>query len=413
MASSDSVERDERGGRVVLDVSPRESQALRRISISGFRSARGTTLEPGPLCALVGEANVGKSNVLAAIWTLLRRQPALARADAWRGRSAIRISATLQGGEELEIESSTSGRVRRRGAVVPVALLPAALRATSLVARPAGTRLVGRIFRETLARQDGGSSAGALALVSALEECRNRGVQGVVFLLEEPELFLRPQAQRYLYRLLRDLATHGNQVIYTTHSPALLNVGRIEELAFVDHRGEEGTAIVQPSPLDADESFRAVSEFDAERGELFLSRAALLVEGRTEKMVFPSIFQALGYDADRESITIVECGGKPNIPLFARICEASGVPYVVVHDRDAPAGKRPIRSEQAINTAIARIAGRYRTIVLTPDFEGVSGLRGHRNKPERAWRKFAAVKAPRVPEPLAEAVRRTIELARD
>jgi putative ATP-dependent endonuclease of the OLD family len=411
MASSGPIERDDRG-RVVLDVSPRGSQRLRRIAISGFRSARETMLEPGPLCALVGEASVGKSNVLVAIWTLLRTQPALGRADAWRGAGAIRIAATLQGGEELSVESSPSGRVRRRGAVVPVALLPAALRTTTLVARPAATRLVGRIFRETLAG-DGGSSAGAIALVSALEECRRRGVQGVVFLIEEPELFLRPQAQRYLYRVLRDLATHGNQVIYTTHSAAFLNVGRIEELAFVEHRGDEGTAIVQPSPLDADESFRAVSEFDAERGELFLSRAAMLVEGRTEKMVFPSIFRALGYDVDREGITIVECGGKPNIPLFARICEAAGVPYLVVHDRDAPAGKRPIQSEQFTNTAIAKIAGRYRTIVLTPDFEGVAGLRGHARKPERAWRKFAAVKAPHVPEPLAEAVRRTIELARD
>jgi predicted ATP-dependent endonuclease of OLD family len=50
----------------------------------------------------------------------------------------------------------------------------------------------------------------------------------------------------------------------------------------------------------------------------------VLVEGLTEKLVLPFVFSALGYDVDREAISIVECGGKPNIPLFARICRAVG-----------------------------------------------------------------------------------------
>ena len=54
-----------------------------------------------------------------------------------------------------------------------------------------------------------------------------------MLLIEEPELFLRPQAQRYLYRLLRRFAEAGNQVIYSTHSPSFLNVSRLEELALV------------------------------------------------------------------------------------------------------------------------------------------------------------------------------------
>ena len=41
-----------------------------------------------------------------------------------------------------------------------------------------------------------------------------------------------------------------------------------------------------------------MSEFDAERAELFLARGALLVEGRTEKLAFPFVFRALGHDVD-------------------------------------------------------------------------------------------------------------------
>ena len=68
---------------------------------------------------------------------------------------------------------------------------------------------------------------------------------------------------------------------------------------------------------------------------LFLARSAILVEGRTEKLVLPAVFAAFGHDADRAEVSIVECGGKSNIPVFARICQACRIPFVVVHDRDA------------------------------------------------------------------------------
>jgi len=246
-------------------------------------------------------------------------------------------------------------------------------------------------------------SAGASALVAGIDACREAGITGVVFLIEEPELFLRPHTQRYLYRRLRGLAADGNQVLYSTHSPAFLNVARLEELVLVRYTARRGTHIVQPKPLDADEAFRVVSEFDAERSELFLARSAILVEGRTEKLVLPSIFAALGYDVDRAQISIVECGGKSNIPVFARICKACRIPFVVVHDRDAKAGEDPIPAEVALNRLIARIAGRERTIVLEPDFEGITGLRGHSNKPERAWNHFSEPGV-EVPKALAHVV---------
>ena len=156
--------------------------------------------------------------------------------------------------------------------------------------------------------------------------------------------------------------------------------------------------------------FGVVSEFDAERSELFLARSAILVEGRTEKLVLPSVFAALGHDADRAEVSIVECGGKSNIPVFARICQACRIPFVVVHDRDAEPGADPIPSEQGLNALISDIAGPERVVELAPDFEAVAGLRGHSNKPERAWNHFSAPGV-EVPEPLARAVRLALEAA--
>jgi CRISPR-associated exonuclease Cas4 len=160
--------------------------------------------------------------------------------------------------------------------------------------------------------------------------------------------------------------------------------------------------------VSADEDFRVMTEFDAARSELFLANAVVLVEGLTEKLVLPFVFAALGHDVDREAISIVECGGKPNIPLFARICGAAGIPFVIVHDSDRKTSGRLAPAEQALNTLIAETAGEERVIVLDPDFEAVAGLAGRRHKPEHAWREFAERPAAEMPAQLVRVAQLTM-----
>ena len=146
-------------------------------------------------------------------------------------------------------------------------------------------------------------------------------------------------------------------MLYSTHASTFLSVAHLDELALVRQGNASGMALLQPEPLPSDESFRALAEFDAERAEMFLSRAVLLVEGLTEKLALPFVFEALGYEPDSEGILVLETGGKANMSLFARICNECGIPYVVLHDRDAPRGKPPNESERVTNQAIADVAG--------------------------------------------------------
>jgi len=390
---------------------------LRHVSIQGYRAARELEFSPGSVCALVGEASSGKSTVLTAIWTLLEAAAPPPTIDDVSDEAAggrIHLEANVAAGTIfLDARPPDTLNLNRAGAP-PVLFLPANLRSRTMVAPATGSGAgeVAELLRPPSADHPWAAADGGLLLVSGMEKLVAANLRHVVLLIEEPELYLSPHVQRYLYRLLRQLAQSGNQILYSTHASVFLSVDRLEELALVRHSANAGTSLHQPEPLAAAESFRALSEFDSDRAELFLARCAVLVEGRTEKLTFPLVFEALGIDADREGILVLECGGKGNMPLFARVCNACDVPYVVVHDRDAARGVRPVESERVVNRQIREVAGSRRTVVLTPDFEAVSGMRPSTRgrKPKKAWRRYRGNGD--VPEPLKVVVEKVLKTAR-
>ena len=391
---------------------------LKRVSIGGYRAAHELDFEPRSVCALVGEASSGKSTVLTAIWTLLEAAappPTIDDVTRVTTGGRIHLGADIERGRTIFLDARPPDTLNlNRAGAPPVLFLPANLRSRTLVAPATGAAAdVAGLFQSPAAAHHWAAADGGLQLVMGMERLLASNLRRFVLLIEEPELYLSPHTQRHLFRLLRELARHGNQILYSTHAPVFLSVDRLEELALVRHHDKRGTTLLQPEPLEEAEAFRVLSEFDSNRAELFLARAVLLVEGRTEKLTFPLVFEALGVEPDKEGVIVLECGGKGNIPLFARVCNACGVPYVVVHDRDAPKDERPVESELVVNRQILSIAGRRRTVVLAPDFEAVSGVRarGKGRKPRKAYRRYSA--NGEVPAELRVAVEKVLKAARD
>jgi hypothetical protein len=410
-------------------VASRHPLTLESADIRGFRSIRDASFHPGPVSALIGQPAAGKSNILLALRAALdptSERPRIDDIPRVDGDNTLIQLRTISG-STVTLEGKPPTTSITRTGELPVALyLPARLRAGQVVAgtmpRPPEAEEAKRLICAGAHAEAAegapfvghhGSTEAAHGLVEGIEAWDRAGLSGMVLLIEEPELFLPPQTQRYLYRLLRNLAMTGNQVLYSTHSPAFLNVARLNELVVTDRRADSGTRLFQPEPLPASDEFRAYSEFDASRSELFLARAAILVEGLTEKVALPFVFRSLGYDPDRERISIIECGGKANIPLIARVATAVGVPVVVLHDRDAPEGRKPNQAEKGLNRLIAEVAGQENRIMLTPDFEAVVGLRSNQSKPAHAWRRFVDISAAEVPGSLVRLVERSVSLARE
>jgi len=216
--------------------------ALKTIRIRGFRSIKDAGFQPGPVSAIVGEPGTGKSNLLAAIRAALDPTAAhLTTDDITRdGEAPIRIRLDTTDGSTVSLEGTPpSMSIAKQGELPPVIYLPARLRAGRVVApitQPSPqTERASRLVRQAIPSEAieelpyprrSGTTEAAHGLVEGIEACQHAGLTGMILLIEEPELFLPPQTQRYLYRLLRGLAVGGNQILYSTHSPSFLNVAR-------------------------------------------------------------------------------------------------------------------------------------------------------------------------------------------
>lgn len=370
--------------------------ALVRVVAEGVPGLPAVDLGIGAVTALVGPRGSGKSQLLGSIAWLLKGRPSIAPAGA-----AVRVSGQLDGttGPVRFTRSSEVGLAFDSGRA---AALPACsfLRARGRL-RPEADRSGSVSRRMTELSGDATSDAvAAEALVAAVEACCDECVTSEMLLIEEPELLLTPQAQRYLYRLLRSFAEGGNQVVYSTRSPAFLDAAHHDEIIRLDlRRGRRSIRRTRAGALSDAARVRLAGEFDHERSEMFFARSVVLVEGQTERLALPFIFRAMGHDPDAAGIAIVEVGGKSNLPLAARLLRDLAIPFLIVFDADrGPASA-------ALDAEIRRAAGAAPAIRLEPDFEGVAGIASHTDKVLHAWNRFASQRPADVPPALAAIVR--------
>lgn len=209
------------------------------------------------------------------------------------------------------------------------------------------------------------------------------------FIFEEPELYLHPQAQRSLFDSFVGLSESGSQVILCTHSSGLIDVERYKSIYIATkENGSDETKVKQCTDDlfegDSKKDFNLSYWINPDRGELFFASKVVLLEGATEKTVFPLLARELG--VFRYDYTLIDCGSKDNIPLYIKLLNKFQIPYVAVYDRDHQAHKSADAiasadtSTQKIESEINANTGS--SIVLINDIEEELGLpNGGSSKP--------------------------------
>jgi predicted ATP-dependent endonuclease of OLD family len=147
----------------------------------------------------------------------------------------------------------------------------------------------------------------------------------VVVLLDEPALTLHARAQQDFLRFINERLAPKHQVVYTTHSPFMVETGRLERARIVEDKGPDLGAEVTTEVLatDSDSVFplQAALGYDIAQ-TLFVGPDNLLVEGTSDFTYLTVISDYLKEEVRTpldERWRILPCGGVQNIPTFVAL----------------------------------------------------------------------------------------------
>lgn len=201
------------------------------------------------------------------------------------------------------------------------------------------------------ALSDGQQSLFYFALAAAVFDLEREVVAGTVdgfrddtlripaltlFALEEPENHLSPYFLARIIRQVRSLTDAGGaQAIVTSHSPAVLSRVNPREVRYCRCDPETRVSTVKKIkiPTGIDEAAKFVRGAMLAYPELYFARFVLLVEGDSERIVLPSLAEALDLLIDPAFVAIVPLGGR-HVQHFWRLLKHLGIPHATLLDLD-------------------------------------------------------------------------------
>ncbi|MGO1971627.1 MAG: AAA family ATPase [Propionibacteriaceae bacterium] len=162
------------------------------------------------------------------------------------------------------------------------------------------------------------------SFLAAFTEFESRN-EPVVALLDEPGLTLHARAQGDFVRFINERLATAVQVLYTTHSPFMVETDRIDRVRIVEDGGPKSGATVTREALTVGEGslfpLQAALGYDLAQ-HLFIGPSNLLVEGPSDYIYLDTISRTLtdrGRTGLDERWRVLPAGGASNIPAFVAL----------------------------------------------------------------------------------------------
>jgi predicted ATP-dependent endonuclease of OLD family len=171
-----------------------------------------------------------------------------------------------------------------------------------------------------------------------------REKQNVILLLDEPGTSLHGKAQADLLRYFEEELVANHQLIYTTHSPFMVDSTRFDRVRIVQDKSvdsveevapeEEGTKVTTEVLEASDDSLfplQGALGYDLTQ-TLFVGANSLVVEGVSDLLylqVISATLQAAGREGLAADWTITPVGGSDKVPTFVALLGAQSKLNVV------------------------------------------------------------------------------------
>ncbi|MGA8695373.1 MAG: AAA family ATPase, partial [Xanthobacteraceae bacterium] len=147
----------------------------------------------------------------------------------------------------------------------------------------------------------------------------------VILLLDEPGLGLHARAQKDFLRFIDERLGKRCQVIYSAHSPFMVQPGKLERVRLVEDRGRENGSIVSANVLtkDPDTLFPLQGALGYDLAQhLFIGPVNLVIEGPSDftyLTILSDWLREKGRTALDERWSIVPVGGADMVPTFVAL----------------------------------------------------------------------------------------------
>lgn len=184
-----------------------------------------------------------------------------------------------------------------------------------------------------------------MALIRYLAELKaeeGQKAQRRLLLIEEPELFLHPQAIEQVRLALESLSQAGYQVVFATHSPMMIDRADIPHSRIVRKDATTGETCVMLSVSEAlqrrvenaDTRLHTLFELRNASGWLFSDRV-LLAEGPTERRLLPVLYKAvMGRTLAADRFAVMNLGGVGSVPHCLKVFDELGIEAYALADFD-------------------------------------------------------------------------------
>lgn len=175
-------------------------------------------------------------------------------------------------------------------------------------------------------------------------EAENKGKRFIV-LLDEPGLSLHGLAQRDLLRFINDRLKEAVQVIYTTHSPFMVESDHLDRVRIVEDKGRNVGAQVTQEVLSVGANslfpLQTALGYDVSQN-LFVGKHNVAVEGPSDLLyitIMSGRLEADGRTGLDEKWTVIPTGGASNLPAFVALLGARTEVTVVMDSGTEGGGK--------------------------------------------------------------------------